>query len=547
MIGTIRRHSKWLWALIITATIISFLGWNINSRMGGTGGRTGDFGSVYGKKITQQQYLDARNEFKLFYLFHYSQWPEKANVADTEMERETYVRLLLIAKADDLGIHVSVDSAATAASQMLRSLARDGQAVTPAAFVAQVLQPEGLTLADFQNFARHDIVIQQLVQTLGLTGQLLTPQEAADAYVREHQELSAQMVYFSASNYVSSVTFTPDELGNFFTNYLAEYRLPDRLQLNYVEFGVSNYLAQSKAELAKTNFDAQVDDVYAKYGAKAFPDAKTPDEAKAKIREEMIRERALVDARMMANDFAAAVFKIDPARAENLAAVAKAQGLSVQTTAPFAASAGPKEFTVPEDFPKTAANLTADDPFASIISPDGVYIVALAGQIPSTIPAFADIKDRVTQDFQMQQAVALARATGTNFGVKLMISEVAGKSFAAVVATAGLKLETLPPFSLSTTELPQLGGRIELNQLKQIAFTTQAGHASNFEETGDGGFVLFVQSQLPVDPTAMRADLPQFTAQLRRARENEAFQEWLNAEANRELRDTPFAQRAMAK
>jgi hypothetical protein len=86
-----------------------------------------------------------------------------------------------------------------------------------------------------------------------------------------------------------------------------------------------------------------------------------------------------------------------------------------------------------------------------------------------------------------------------------------------------------------------------LNQLKQIAFTTQAGHASNFEETGDGGFVLFVQSQLPVDPTAMRADLPQFTAQLRRSRENEAFQEWLNAEANRELRDTPFAQRAMAK
>jgi hypothetical protein len=85
-----------------------------------------------------------------------------------------------------------------------------------------------------------------------------------------------------------------------------------------------------------------------------------------------------------------------------------------------------------------------------------------------------------------------------------------------------------------------------LNQLKQTAFTTQVGHASNFEATGDGGFILFVQSQLPVDPTTMRADLPQFTAQLRRARQNEAFQEWLNTEANRELHDTPLA-RAMGQ
>ncbi len=117
-------------------------------------------------------------------------------------------------------------------------------------------------MADFENFARQDLCIQQLAQTLGLSGAFVTPQEAANVYQREHQELSAQIVYFQATNYMSSVKVTPEVIGQFYTNYLAAYRLPDRLQVSYVAFNVSNYLAQSKAELAKTNFEAQVDSLY---------------------------------------------------------------------------------------------------------------------------------------------------------------------------------------------------------------------------------------------------------------------------------------------
>jgi hypothetical protein len=547
MIGTIRKHSKLLWGIIVPVLIISLFMFFLPQLRNGGGPGGGNFGSIYGKKITAQQYQEAYNEFQLFYLFHYGSWPKKANVSETEMERETYVRLLLIAKADDLGIHVGLDAAATAANQMLRTLGRDGQTITPEAFEAQVLQPAGLTMADFQNFARHDVVIQQLVQTLGISGELVTPQEASAAYVRERQELSAQIVYFSASNYLSSVMITPAGLGTFYTNYLAAYRLPDRVQLNYVEFGVSNYLAQAKAEWAKTNLEDNVD-AYYQQNASQYADAKTPEEAKAKVRDLLIRQRALFDARAVANSFASEVFKLDPATAENLGTVARQKGLMVKTTAPFAADAGPQEFTAPEGFGKVVSGLNSDEPFANpIVGPDGVYVIALARQIPSEIPPFDQIRGRVTQDYQMQQAIALAREAGTNFGYKLLVSVAAGKSFAASCTAAGLQPQTLPPFSLSTRDLPELGGGVELNQLKQTAFTTPIGHASNFEETSEGGFILFVQSQLPVDTSVMRADLPQFTAALRRQRENEAFQEWLNAEANRELRDMAFAKQAMSQ
>jgi hypothetical protein len=545
MIGTIRKHSKWLWVIIITLTIISFVFFMGSgpSRMGGGGGG-GDLGSIYGRKITQQAYAEARHEFYIFYFIHYHEWPDRnPDITPNELERETYIRLMLDQKAEDLGIYVSDDAAAADAIQMLRALGRNGQAPSMDDFVKQILQPANLTAADFERFTRHDLAVQQLIQAVGMAGALITPQAAAAAYSRENQELSAQIVFFSASNYLSQVAVTPDAVRQFYTNYLAAYRLPDRVQVSYVEFKVADFLAQSKAEWAKTNFDELVDETYAQYGAQSFPDAKTPAEGKAKLREILIHQRALTDARVQANDFATAVFNIDPPKPENLATVAKQKGLAVKTTAPFDSQNGPAEFSAPEDFTKTAFGLTPDYPFANpIAGPDAIYVIALARQLPSEIPSFGEIHDRVTQDYQMQQAAELAREAGTNFTYKLMIGMAAGKSFASVCAAAGLPPQVLPPFSLNTRELPGFAGRVDLNQLKPAAFSTPVGHASGFEPDGDGGFIVYVQSQLPVDLSSMDAALAQFTDNLRQQRQSGAFNEWLGTELHKEFGDMKIFQ-----
>ena len=561
MIGTIRKHSKWLWWVIAALTIISFIGWNIApaSRNGGVGGN-GTYGTLYGHKITRQEYINARNEFYLFYWFRNNEWPNRnPNLKEKDLDEQIYLRLMLTQKAGAVGIYVSEDAAATAAGEMLRSpeLAREfgltGQAVPFQVFVKQLLTPEGLTAADFERFARNDLVIQQLVQTLGMNGALITPQEATAAYQHEHQEVSAQVVFFSASNYLARVAVTPSVVAEFYTNYQAQYRLPDRVQVNYVEFNLTNFLAQSKAEWAKTNFEDNVNAAFQRYGMAAFPDAKTPDAAKAEIREGLIRQRALMDARAQANDFATAVFALipannDTAKPEMLATVAKEKGLTVRQTAPFSSLYGPDEFTAPEAFTKAAFALTADDPLAGpILGSTSVYVIALDKKLDSTIPTLDQIRDRVTKDCQMVQATMLAQRAGTNFAPALAGQLAAGHTFASVCIAAGLHPEPLPPFSLSTQELPELAGRASLAQIQNAAFGTPAGRASGFEETGDGGFIVYLQSRLPVDSTNLKADLPQFTTTLRRERASEAFNQWLQAEAGRQLRNTPvFNQQAAA-
>jgi hypothetical protein len=543
MIGTIRKHSKWLWLIIIVATVISFIYWGAGpSRMGGgSGGRvaSGDFGSIYGHKVTQQAFIDARNNFYLFYWFRSGEWPDKnPNFSEPELDREIYIRLMLAQKANDLGIYVGNNEVVAVANEMLRALGRNGQAVPLSEFVKQVLQPKGLTAENFENFVRQYLVMEQLQQALGLTGELITPQEAAAAYQRDHQELSAQIVFFSASNYLSSVTVTPAAVAQFYTNYLAEYRLPDRVQVSYVVFEVTNYLAQAKAEWARTNFDELVG-AYFRQAGENYRNSKSPAEAKDKIREELIRDRAGNDARKDANDFANAVFNIDPARPENLATVAKQKGLSVHVTAPFGGELGPEEFTAPQGFTKAAFGLTPDEPFAGPIArPDAVYVLAFAKRLPSEIPPLDQIRERVMREYQWREALLLARRAGTNF-VRTLTGMTADSGFASLCIGAGLQPQVLPAFSLSTPELPELGGRTDLNQLKRAVFTTPVGKTGDFEATSDGGFIVYVQSRLPIDQAKMNSELPQYIAAFRRGRQNEAFSQWVNLEANRELRTTP--------
>jgi hypothetical protein len=170
-----------------------------------------------------------------------------------------------------------------------------------------------------------------------------------------------------------------------------------------------------------------------------------------------------------------------------------------------------------------------------------VYVLAFAKQLPSEIPSLDQIRERVTRDYQLQEATLLARRAGTNF-VRTLTGMTADRGFASLCVAAGLQPQVLPAFSLSTQELPELGERADLNQLKQAVFTTPVGKTSDFEATSDGGFIVYVQSRLPIDQAKMNSDLPQYTAALRRERQNEAFGQWVNLEANRQLRTTPVFQ-----
>jgi hypothetical protein len=559
MIRTFRKV-PWLavpiFALVIFAFVF-FMG-SGPARQGAGGGRgvvdtNKVWGTIYGKKVTMDDYERLRRDVNLYFLFNYGVWADRdPNVTQQSLQQEIYIRLMMYQKAKALGIHVNDSQVAQAAAahlrspQLLRALGAGNQSSVPfSVFVSQVLVPAGLTGADFENYVRDDLAINELQLTYGLPGLLVTPQEAAVEYMRQYQEMSGQIVFFSASNYLSRIPVNPQDVGFYYTNYMANYRLPDRVQVSFVEFSASNYLGQAEKEL--TNLDSQVTALFTQYGMQATPDAKTPEEAKTEIRKELVRRQALTDAAQQAGDFAQVVFNVSssankPASASDLYSVARQKGLRIETPAPFSAEYGPEDFAAPAAFTRQAFELSTGSPLAEpVAGPEGVYVMALVTNLPTEIPPLSEIRGKVASDMQLQEAIILAQRTGTNFVHNLFLQMAAGKSFTAACVAVGAEPQMLPPFSLSTQELPELNGHATLNQVKQAVVSTPPGMASGFMPTDDGGFVLYVQSHMPIDQSKMATDLPQFTAELRQQRQSQTFNDWYLREANRELRDTPVA------
>lgn len=553
MIETIRKHSKWLLWIIAGATILSMLLYmGTGSVRNGPGQliNTNEVsGEIYGQKVTQEMYDRMRKDVDLDYLFNSGRWPEEnPGVTKDVIQERIYVRMMLIEKARELGVHVTDDQAMKAAANFLRSpeleraFGQHDQAVPMNKFISAALDPRQMDGNDFENFVRDDLAVGQIQSLFGVSGQMVTPQEATNEYIRENQEYSAQIIFFSTSNYLGRVSVSPSDVAEFYTNFMADYRLPDRVQVNYVGFSVSNYFGEAQREIGVSNLDLQVANIFQQNGMNATPDAKSTNDALAEIKNYLLRRQALGDAATQANVFATSVFNMSPVSPENLATVARQQGLKVEHPAPFSADYGPSEFTAPEAFTKTAFQLNPESPISEpVAGPDGFYVIALQTNLPSEIPSLDQIRGQVADDLRTRLAKITAQRAGTNFAARLGIQMATGKSFAAAGFADGLDPLVLPPFSMATQEVPELDDHATMRQLIGVTLMTPVGTASQFIDTDDGGFILYVQSRLPIDQEKMDSEMSQFTTELRQNRAEQAFNDWLQHEANRELRTTPLA------
>lgn len=535
-----------MWWFIIAAIIITFVYWGSQTGPSGSGGGgSGSYGKINGETITLNRYQDAQREVYFMYFFGTGNWPGRGRTAaGFDVEQQTYVRLLMIQKQEQMGVYVSDDAVARAASERLRMINR-GNPVPLDVFAKQALAPEGLTLQDFERYLRHELGIQQMASVMGLGGELLTPQELRSLYQREHQELQTQAAFFIASNYLAAVKVTPEQIGTFYTNQMARYRLPERIQVNYVVFPLSNHLAEAIQKINEiTNLNEILETVYVQRGGTNFyKEAKSPEEAKQQILKDEQENAALDLARRKAVEFATILYTNEPMRSENLAALAKAHNLTPAVTPAFSRDEPPTGLAVRADFIRAAFALTDDEPFSqTLLGEDGVYLISLNKRLPSEIPALDAIRDQVTQDLRLNEAFLLAYSAATNFTATATNINSAA-AFAAACAAAKVKPLTVPPFSLSTTSLEAVEAHVRLSDFKQATFTTAPGHVSELQRGTDGVYLVFVQGKLPLDETKLAADLPAFERSKRQARRAEAFSAWFEGEFNKVKPTIPYFQK----
>ena len=553
MIGTIRKHSKAMWWVIIAAIIITFVWWGSQGPGGNNSGGMGNYGVMNGITLTPAIFQEAQREVKLYYFFSSGgNWPGRGRqLQNFDVERETYNRILITQKMKDLGIHVDDEAVTKVASDRIRSLT-GGKPVSLKEFESAVLAQENLTTADFERYIRNELGIQQVFATLGMAGDLVSDEEVRALYQRDYQKISAQLAMFSGRDYVKSVVSSPEKITEFYTNQMRRYELPERVRVSYVAFPLSNYLAAAQLELDKmTNLNELVENAVIQMGTNLPTGVKTVEEAKAKLIESELKDRAGKSALKAAHEFNQVLTETTPASATNIVTLAKDRSLTAQVSAPFSLNEAPAGLDVGEEFVRAAFGLTTTEPFSNPVSgTDAIYVIAYHSQLPSEIPSLDSIRDRVTQDFQFIESAMLAQKAAIAFEGGLSNAMAGGKSFADACDKAGVKLTPLAPFSMSSTNIAELSGHVrqdQLNQFKRVALATLPGQLTSLMPSADGAFMALVQARLPLDEAELKQNLPSFTRSVHQVRRSEVFNEWFKREAQKAYSTVPYFQEKQAQ
>jgi len=557
MFGTIRKHQKWLWAVLVVLMSVSLVAL-FTSPSGGSGGgpRRGqpDLGSINGQPIDQAEYLEAWKEVRIATYLHTGKWPGNDESSSRRMENETISRVFVLRKLKDMDIRASDKAAAFMVQQDLRD-------VPYATLEKDLLQPNNLTIADYERYVRHESSLRQLISAATVTARLVSPDEAEGLWRKENQEVVGQAACFWTTNYLSKVVLTNGAIETFYTNRMPVYRLPERLILSFVEFNASNYLTEADASLAKhTNLNDVVSEVYQarmRTGTNAWTDDNgaplSEAAAKDKIREEFRTSEALLAARRAATDFGnELISRPDPNRATNLEYVAALKNLAVRFTNPFDnRTNGLDEIETnevvtarSEDAPRQSVRdivrekaFTLTDDRAVLFNPipgkRAVYVIARKGKVPSEMQPLDRIREKVTSDYKNFMAFMQAREAGMAFQGSVTNGLAQKKSFEELAAAGHGVLVDVPPFSSMTRSLPNADPRFNLRQLQGMADDLEVGKTTPFTSVPplEGGYVFYAKARPPIDTAKLKAELPEFINQLRVYRQNEAFQQWFRKQA----------------
>lgn len=529
MFQFIRKHQAW-GAIFIGAVILSFLAFFNPAQTSGPAGRGGSYGTIGGVEVMEDEFLPVARELRLEQAFR-GQNPAGDRIGHEDVMN----RVFALREAAALGIRVPDEAVAARIVDLPLAKDQGTGRFSPEAytqFLAGLQRELGLSQRDFESYIKHGIALEHLGALAGVSGSLVTPREAAARYRARHEQFSVQLVMFAASNQVANVDLSPEAVGRFYSNNLPAYRLPEQMVVSYVRFAATNFFTEGEQALAaQTNVTQILDAEYVRRGTNAFLDSAgqmlAPDAAKAQLRDEFRRQFSLEAARKAANDFANALYQETPSP-DALRGLAAARGLSAGVSSPFTAVRGPVELRVPAQFARAAFALSEAEPFGTpVVGEDGVYVFALRERISAAIQPFEAVQARALEDWKRTESVRLARAKAEQFAAGVTNALAQGKTFEAAAAELGVTPLALPPFSATTPSLPELGARLTLNEILQAVAELPAGRLSTPQPTADGTFVAHLQARIPAAETQMKAELPEFMAELRRQGGYAAFSEWM--------------------
>ncbi len=539
MFVTFRKHQKWIYIGAMIVVIPSFVVFFTPGSGGGGGGDLGkvDLGTIDGRPVTREEFVNARREVALRYRLRFGQWPDDARMArfNLNLGQEAMTHLALLRRVEEADIRVGDEAVA----EQIRTYFKNPETgqYDPAVldrFMQNLAAEAGYTEQEFYRFIRNQVGIQHLAGVHSLAGELVPPRAAEAEYRRENQQILTAGVFFHATNFTDKVVVKTNELAQYYTNQMGRYRIPVRVDVHYVAFEAINYLTEAAKQMAQdTNLNLRIDQVYEQRGTNSFTDKDgkvlSAEAAKEQIKEEQRKAVALTYARRAAATFSRTLEDMDRRGIAEFQKLAESGKLAVKTTAPFTIADGPAGLEVPPDFARSAFALTASEPVAlkPIVGRDAVYVIALKDRLKEVTQPLEEVLETVTRDYREQESRNLMRKAADDAFASITNALTAGKSFEDAAKAAGVEPVQFAPLTRSARSSDEVSRHVSFFSYLDRAWATDPGKASGPHPAGDTAYIVFVKERKPAPADGLAAEMPKLLEELRESHRGMAENDWL--------------------
>jgi len=495
MMKLLRKHRHWL-MIVIAILAIPFVFYFVQRPDYGAM-RSDQFARVYDRNISM---LEAQQTVRLFNLAQalgMLDFVQSLTAGSGQNQNQTYVEfilnlLVLRHEAARLGIRPDSSEIADVVRKLPAFQGESGFEMKKFSdFVQNALAPNGLAEEHIEQLVRDELCLNQIKQLLA-TGVSVPQAEINADYERAYDKSYVSVIRLRPADFAKDITVSDEDAQKYYEAHKAELKTDEKRKVEFITLAL------------------------------------TDEQKKLAGKERIVALQELSD---RANDFTQALLE----KGTDFKQVAAKFRLPIRTTSEFTAAAPDQQLTVDSQLGAASFKLSMQEPNSDPIQvADGFYILHLAGIAEARPLTIEEAKPKIVEAIKNSRARELMSTKGAEIVHELReaAKAPAGAGLGTAIQKAGVKVETVPAFSLldETTEAQGKEPKKEppdLTAIKDAVAYLNPGEISDFFPSGDTGLIAVLEKREPSADANDREKKAAFGKRLLNNKQRIVFYEWL--------------------
>jgi len=462
-------------------------------------------GRLFGEEVSRIELGRAYQSIRLNYTLQYAQYGRPFHVTpeiDEILVKSAWRRLAMLKKAQQLGMSVTPEQTVSMIQgQPIFQNRQTGQ-FDPEAYSMALQQIgsliRGMTPKNVEQHYAEEVILQKVAR-IPVQGALVTNEEITKAFHLYTDKLTVEYAALPRS-LADTPEVTEEEAKNYFALNQEEFRMPEKVIVDYVQFAVADHLERVEAtdemvsgfyENNKQRFLKQpAEDA----SADAAPEYQSLEEVKDSITEQINQALARKAAADLADELVADL-------ADETMTFEKATqelGLEIVDNTPAFTLTDPVKGIDPTaPFQRAAFALEKDETHYysdPVVGRDFVYVVSLAKKLPDFLPSFDIVREAVIESAKIAATEKAYAEKAEQIHGEIMTALKAGTAFADAIAKYNLELKKTEPFDISSALEDEFG-----QQIKGAAILYGQGNLTDLVATPDEYLVAYVAEKTSGD------------------------------------------------